>query len=58
MGAGLYLYKLLAGKSDYSEFRWLSVDELAERDAALDLKNLIGGYEFCDGMIDDYKLGL
>ena len=26
MGAGLYLYKLLAGKSSYSEFSWLSAD--------------------------------
>lgn len=58
MGAGLYLYKLLAGNSDYSRFRWLSADELAERDAALVLKNLIGGYEFLDGMMDDYELGL
>ena len=58
MGAGLYLYKLLAGKSGYGEYRWLSADELAERDAALDVTDLLGGYEFFDGIMDDYRLGL
>jgi glycerol-3-phosphate dehydrogenase len=58
MGAGLYLYKLLAGNSCYGDFRWLPADKLAERDPMLNVKGLRGGYEFFDGMMDDYKLGL
>ncbi len=56
--AGLYLYKFLAGNSIYRNFCWLSSKELAKKDPNLVTNDLVGGYEFYDGQMDDYKLGL
>jgi len=56
--AGLYLYDHLAGESILPPSKWLSAAELLERDPALRSAGLKGGYEFSDGQMDDYALGM
>lgn len=58
IGAGLWLYKLLSRGSNLPAPRWLSVDEISEFKPALNKHGLIGGYEFYDGQMDDYALGM
>jgi len=55
---GLFLYDHLAGSSDLPPSKWLSADTLKQRDPTLKTDGLIGGYEFSDGQMDDYELGL
>ena len=56
--AGLTLYRLLAGNSRHGLFRWLDADALGANDPHLVQDGLIGGYQFLDGQMDDYRLGL
>ena len=58
VGAGLLLYRLLAPRSRYGDFLWLSAEDLSRRDPGLDTAGLRGGWEFSDGQMDDYELGL
>ncbi len=58
VGAGLMLYRLLAPRSPYGDFLWLGRDELLGRDPDLRAEGLLGGWEFSDGQMDDYELGL
>ncbi|NTU49945.1 MAG: glycerol-3-phosphate dehydrogenase/oxidase [Desulfobulbaceae bacterium] len=56
--AGLFLYDNLAGKSRLPKARRIHVEEIISRDPTLVKQNLLGGYEFSDGLMDDYTLGL
>ena len=58
MGAGLSLYKLLAGNSDYNAINWLSAGSLIEQSPDIKQEGLLGGYQFYDGQMDDYQLGM
>ncbi len=58
VAAGLFLYDHLAGKSQLPGAKWLKPSEIMGRDPALNDQNLLGGYEFSDGQMDDYALGL
>lgn len=58
MGAGLFLYDFLAGKSVLPPSKWLSAQEVLKRDPTLRAGGLKGGYEFSDGQMDDYALGM
>lgn len=55
---GLFLYDHLAGKSLLPKAKRLSAQELISRDSHLKSEGLQGGYEFSDGQMDDYALGL
>lgn len=55
---GLFLYDRLAGKSELPGACWRSARELLAVDPALESRGLLGGYEFSDGQMDDYALGL
>lgn len=55
---GLFLYDNLVGTSILPKSKWLSVKELKQQGPQLNTKNLLGGYAFSDGQMDDYKLGL
>jgi glycerol-3-phosphate dehydrogenase len=58
IGAGLFLYDHIAGRSLLPKSRWLSAKTLLERDPGLMSNGLKGGFEFSDGQMDDYQLGL
>ncbi len=58
IGAGLFLYDYLAGKSILPPAQWLSADILLQRDPYLKADDLVGGYEFSDGQMDDYRLAM
>ena len=58
VGAGLLLYRILAPRSPFGDFLWLSAEELQARDPNLNGDGLVGGWEFSDGQMDDYQLGL
>lgn len=58
LGAGLFLYDHLIGKSVLPKSKWLDAKEIARRDPTINTKGLKGGYEYSDGQMDDYKLGL
>lgn len=58
VGAGLFLYDRLAGKSILPPAQWLSADTLLQRDPHLKADGLVGGYAFSDGQMDDYRLAL
>jgi glycerol-3-phosphate dehydrogenase len=58
IGAGLFLYDHLAGRSILPGSTWLTVDELLQRDPYLQPEGLKGGYAFSDGQMDDYQLAL
>lgn len=55
---GLFVYDRLAGKSELPPSKWLSRDALLDRSPGLNGNGLVGGYEFSDGQMDDYALGL
>jgi glycerol-3-phosphate dehydrogenase len=55
---GLFLYDHLAGKSLLPKSKWVSAEELICRDPTLKREDLLGGYEFSDGQMDDAALGL
>lgn len=54
IGIGLFLYDHLAGKSILPPSKWLSAKELLKIDSQLHSHELIGGYEFSDGQMDDF----
>jgi len=56
--AGLFLYDTLAGKSHLPKAQRITVRDLLSGDPSLERADLIGGYEFSDGLMDDYALGL
>lgn len=58
LGAGLFLYDNLIGKSKLPKSKWLSTKEVIRKDPKLKTENLKGGYEFSDGQMDDYALGM
>jgi glycerol-3-phosphate dehydrogenase len=58
IGAGLFLYDHIAGRSLLPKSRWLSAETLLGRDSGLVSNGLVGGFEFSDGQMDDYQLGL
>lgn len=58
VGAGLFLYDQLAGKSALPGARWHKAKDMLARDLGLNGRDLLGGYEFSDGQMDDYALGL
>jgi glycerol-3-phosphate dehydrogenase len=58
IAAGLFLYDHLAGHSILPKAKKLSVNDLKHRDPMLKIDGLLGGYEFSDGQMDDYCLGL
>lgn len=58
IGIGLFLYDRLAGKSILPPSKWLNAEELLKIDYNLQSDGLIGGYEFSDAQMDDYKLAL
>ena len=58
IGIGLFLYDHLAGKSILPPSKWLSAKELLKIDSQLQSHDLIGGYEFSDGQMDDFKLAM
>ena len=55
--AGLFLYDWVAGRSRLPGTKWRGAQELSARDPGLKTEGLIGGYEFSDGQMDDYRLG-
>ena len=55
---GLLLYDILSGKGKISNHKWISKKELVTLSPDLNKKNLIGGFRFSDGQMDDYKLGM
>lgn len=58
VGAGLFLYDHLAGKSALPGAKWLKPQAVLERSCGLKEDGLIGGYAFSDGQMDDHALGL
>ena len=58
VGAGLYLYDHIAGKSHLPGARWLKPHAVLERSPGFNEDGLVGGYEFSDGQMDDQALGL
>ncbi len=56
--AGLFLYDHLAGSSILPKSKWLDKETLLQHDPHLNAVGLKGGYEFSDGQMDDYQLGL
>ena len=57
LSSGLFLYDILAGKSQLPNSRRLSKMEIQDRDPALKRSGLLGGYEYSDGLMDDHALG-
>ena len=55
---GLLLYDFLSGKGNISRHKWISKKELGLLSPDLNTKDLIGGFRFSDGQMDDYKLGM
>ncbi len=55
---GLFLYDNLARSSILPKSKWLNAKSLTLKDPSLNPKGLVGGYEFSDGQMDDYQLGL
>ena len=58
ISAGLRLYKFLATDSPFRNFKWLNKFKLLDLEPDLQEKGLIGGYEYYDGQMDDYALGM
>lgn len=58
LGLGLFLYDHLGGKSILPKATRLTAQELIRRDSTLKSHGLQGGFEFSDGQMDDYALGM
>jgi glycerol-3-phosphate dehydrogenase len=58
ISAGLFLYDHIAGRSALPKSKWLAREELLEIHASLNPDGLLGGFEFSEGQMDDYALGL
>ena len=55
---GLFLYDYLAGKANLGRHRWLPAAELQQQLPELNSTDLLGGFCFFDGQMDDHALGL
>jgi len=55
---GVWIYKILSFKSKLPSPSWLTKNELLAKKNYLKSDDLIGGYEFYDGQMDDYELGI
>jgi glycerol-3-phosphate dehydrogenase len=58
VAVGLALYRLLAGSDSLPGARWRSAKDLCVADPKLKPAGLRGGFEFSDGQMDDFALGL
>lgn len=58
LGAGLWLYDTLAGSAGLGRHGWLNADALRAADPTLRPERLVGGFQYHDGQMDDYRLGL
>lgn len=58
LAVGLKLYDLLAGKSRLPRSEWLTRNEIASLVPALKTDDLLGGFRYHDGQMDDQRLGL
>jgi glycerol-3-phosphate dehydrogenase len=58
IGFGLLIYDHLAGKSILPPSTWLTAEDLLNIDPNLQSNGLLGGYEFSDAQMDDYKLAI
>lgn len=58
VGLGLFVYDHLGGKSILPKATRLTAQELIHRDPNLNSNRLQGGFEFSDGQMDDYALGM
>lgn len=58
VATGVWLYKLLSIRSDLPSPKWMKKDEIVTRQPQLKTQDLIGGYKFYDGQMDDYNLGM
>ena len=58
MGLGLTLYDALAMGSGLPRHQWLNRQQAMANDPDLRAEGLIGAYQFWDGQMDDYRLGL
>ncbi|MFP5265464.1 MAG: glycerol-3-phosphate dehydrogenase [Blastocatellia bacterium] len=56
LGAGLWLYDLLAGGKNIARHRWLTRREATRLAPALESKNLRGGFVYYDCLTDDARL--
>jgi glycerol-3-phosphate dehydrogenase len=56
LGAGLWLYDLLAGGENIARHRWLTREEATGLAPALESKNLRGGFVYYDCLTDDARL--
>jgi glycerol-3-phosphate dehydrogenase len=57
VGAGLWLYDLLAGRLAHERHRWLDRESLLAAVPSLDERGLVGGFAFVDGQMNDLALG-
>jgi len=55
---GLVVYDQLSGRSILPKARWMTPKQMLQIDPQLKSDELIGGYAFSDGQMDDYRLGL
>jgi len=55
---GLLFYDILSGKGNISKHKWISKEQLVLLSPDLNKKDLIGGFRFSDGQMDDYELGM
>jgi glycerol-3-phosphate dehydrogenase len=58
VGLGIWLYKILSKNSSLPAPHWLKRNEFLKLIPALKPELLMGGYQFYDGQMDDYNLGL
>lgn len=55
---GLWLYDLLAGKQNIGQHQSLTQQQIHQACPELKTENLIKGFSYYDGQMDDYQLGL
>lgn len=58
IAVGLAAYDRLAGTSNLGSHRWRGREELLQMCPELTAKDLIGGFTFFDGRMNDYQLGI
>lgn len=58
LGVGMKLYDLLAGKSRLPKSESLSREQILSLAPTLTTDNLLGGFRYYDGQMDDHRLGL
>jgi glycerol-3-phosphate dehydrogenase len=55
---GLWLYDLLAGKQNIGKHQSLNQQQIQQNCSELKTENLIKGFSYFDGQMDDYQFGL